>query len=609
VSEEGKLIMNGELNEKVLWSLLDGFRSIGVSEDIAFIASWQILAWAKLSQKENIPEHLYLSNSNLPANIGELNWIFTQLSELDNLGENNKAFREVLTVPSDLKISHVVQIVLDLKQQNLLERFDVHSYSLETSSKYRQSFYSIIPIEIVNLMIGISGDIEGKNIYCPWDNFSEFASILDLMGATVSIETVQSSVFPWLVNIFKETNVKILNSNPIEQPEFRSKGELTKFDTSIAFPPFSKKYDIKVCDGDWHSRFPEKTGSGSVLSIRYILAQTMGKAVIAVPNSALFSSGVEQSLRQDLLSKNQIEAVISLPPALLAQTQIPFSIIVLDTQRKSSDLVSFVNGNDERFFEKDGRGRSRLVNWEDLRDTLQQGKDESYVVRIPVKKVLDNNSYLEVSAYTLPIERKKIESVLSDSQAVKLSNLVNFVRPPLKQKVAGDSNPDQGIEALEITIGDFSDYGYAQIPTRVVTLEKESKNEPNYLKSGDILIAVKANTGKVSIVSEVADLTDQMPWVVNQSCLILRCKDKIHPKVLFMYLSSKMGQYLLRSISSGATIPLIQLARLKELQIVIPLIKEAEQIIRDFDRLVQFQSQIEEIKQEQKKLASSYWSL
>ena len=51
----------------------------------------------------------------------------------------------------------------------------------------------------------------------------------------------------------------------------------------------------------------------------------------------------------------------------------------------------------------------------------------------------------------------------------------------------------------------------------------------------------------------------------------MRClKDKIDPKVLFMYLSSEMGQYLLRSISSGATIPLIQLARLKELQIVIP---------------------------------------
>jgi restriction endonuclease S subunit len=187
---------------------------------------------------------------------------------------------------------------------------------------------------------------------------------------------------------------------------------------------------------------------------------------------------------------------------------------------------------------------------------------------------------------------------------------VNFVRPPLKQKLIDEGSSERGIEALELTIGDFSEYGYAQNPTRVVTLEKDSKNEPNYLlKSGDILIAVKANTGKVAIVSNTADLTNDLPWVANQSCLIVRCKDKIDPKVLFMYLSSEMGQYLLRSISSGATIPLIQLARLKELQIVVPPSKEAEQIIRDFDRLVELQSQIETVKQQQQALSSSHWSL
>jgi type I restriction enzyme M protein len=457
-------------------------------------------------------------------------------------------------------------------------------------------------------MIGIAGEIEDKNIYCPWDNFSEFASTLDIMGATVSIEIIQSSVFPLLVNIFKETNVKVSIRSPIEQPGFLSGRGLTKFDISIAFPPLGEKYNVKA--GDWYDRFPERTGAGAVLNIRHVLAQTTGKAIIAVPNSVLFSSGVEQSLRQDLLVKNQIEAVISLPPALLPQTQIPFSIIVLDTQRKLSDPVIFVNGNDERFFVKDGRGRSRLVNWEDLLDTLRHGKDESCVVHVPVEKVLENNSYLEVSAYTLPLERKQIDRVLSNFQTANLNDLVNFVRPPLKQKLTDNRNSEQGIAALEVTIGDFSEYGYAQAPTRPVIIEQDRKNEPNYfLKSGDILIAVKANTGKVSIVSDAVDLAGDIPCIANQSCLILRCNDKIDSKVLFMYLSSGMGQYLLRSISSGATIPLIQLARLKELQIVVPPREEAEQIIRDFDRMVELQSQKEALTQEQRKIGSSYWSL
>ncbi len=303
--------------------------------------------------------------------------------------------------------------------------------------------------------------------------------------------------------------------------------------------------------------------------------------------------------------------MISLPPALLFQTSIPFSIIVFDNQRSESNLtVSFVDGNDERFFAKDGRGRSRLVNWEGLLDTLRQGEDESYVMRVPVQKILENNSYLEVSAYTLPPERKKTDRILSDSQTADLSELVNFFRPPLKQKIADTIDTDRCSEALEITIGDFTEYGYAQAPTRIVSIEEDSNNESNYfLKPRDVLIAVKANTGKVAIVSDAAELTSDTPWIVNQSCLILRCKDKIDPRVLFMYLSSEMGQYLLKSLSSGATIPLIQLARLKKLQIVITPHDEAEQIIRDFDRLVELQSQIETVKQQQKILSSSHWSL
>jgi type I restriction enzyme M protein len=603
-------MMNLELNEKVLLSLLDGFRSIGINEDVAFIASLQVLAWAKLSQGEGLPAHLILSKANLPSDIGKLNQIFAQLSELESIGENRKAFKEVLIVPHDVEISQIMSVSLHLERQKPFGKFDVNSHLLDNLSKYRQIFDSVTPIEIVDLMIGLAGDINGKNVYCPWDNLSEFASTIDAMATTVSIETDQASVFPWLVNILKETNVEVLIGNPIQKPGFLIRKELKKFDVSIAIPPLARKYDIGVCNEDWYSRFPEKTGSGAVLNIRHMLSQTVGKVVIAVPNSVLFGSGVEQSLRQDLLTKNQIEAVISLPPALLHQTQIPFSIIVLNTETRSSDLISFVNGNDERFFEKDGRGRSHLVNWGDLLDTLRQGEDESCVVRVSVQKVLDNNSYLEASAYTLPLERKKINRVLSDAQFAILSDLVTFVRPPLKQKVISDSNTEAGIEALEITISDFTEYGYAQNPTRVVTLEKVSKTDPSYfLESGDILIAVKANTGKVSIVPETANLQRNIPWVVNQSCLILRCKDKIYPKVLFMYLSSEMGQYLLRSISSGATIPLIQLARLKELKIVIPTGKESERIVRDFDQLVELQSQIETVKQQQKTLSISHWSL
>lgn len=601
--------MNKELNEKILLNLLGCFWSTGLASHEALIISCQILAWAKLSQSKNIPRNLSLNDSNAPSDIAALNNIFSQISELESLGENRKAFRWFLPSSNNIKIAESIKIALQLKQNNLVDNFDIHSHLLENPSKYGRGFYPITPIEVIKLMVNLAGDIKGKSAYCPWDYLAEFASIADLMGAKASIEAVSSTVFPWLVNIFQETNIEILFGNPIWQPGFQSQGELTKFDMSFAFPPINEKYDLKVHDGDWFHRFSEKTSSGNVLHIRHIIAQTKEKAIIAVSNNVLFSSGAEQVLRRKLLDQKQIEAVISLPPALLSQTQIPFSIIVIDIQGKS-DRVSFVNGNDERFFAKDGKGRSRLVNWEDLLDTLRSGEDESYVVRVPIERILENNSYLEVSAYTLPPEKKKIDRILNESKTVSLNSLVNFIRPPVKQRIGENVDPDREIEALEVTMGDFPEYGYVQNPTRLISLEKYNKTETNYLlERGDILIAVKASTGKVAIVANVADAQEERPWIANQSCLILRSKGKIDPKVLFMYLSSDMGQYLLKSLSSGATIPIIQLARLKELPVVIPSTEEVAKIMRNFDRMVELQSQIEGIKQEQQQLGDSYWSL
>jgi N-6 DNA Methylase len=560
VSTKGELITKGKLNEGVLRDLLRGFETMEVNEDLAFIASLHVLAWAKLSQNANLADRLALKeydiinyaeklnyilmsskdrlNYSFPNYIKELNDEITQISKLDGFTESGNSARIVLHNYYDENIYETINVIkkypkteifgticqsLDFEWRNLLEKFDIHSYLNEAPSKYTRNFASPLPIEIVNLMIGLAGNINGKNIYCPWDNLSEFGSILDVMGAKASIEIVQASVFPWFVNFFNETNVEILIGNPIQNPGFLLDGKLSKFDVSIAFPPLNIKYNPSFSCENWRDRFPEKTGSGAVLNIRHVLAQTQGKVIMAVPNSLLFSSGVEQSLRQDLLEKNQVEAVISLPPALLHQTQIPFSIIVLDTQSRSSNLASFVNGNDERFFVKDGRGRSQLVNWEDLLDTLRKGEDESSVVRVPVQKILENNSYLEVSAYILPPERKKIERVLNGSKIANLNKLVDFVRPPLKQKVVDDRSPDRGTQALEVTIGDFSEYGYAQTPTRTVTTEKYiSTDSDDFLKPRDILIAVKANTGKVAIVSDAAESTGDTPWIANQSCLILR---------------------------------------------------------------------------------------
>jgi type I restriction enzyme M protein len=600
--------MSQNLSEKALLSLLDCLGDMHSTEKITIAC--QVLALAKLSQNNAIPENLSLSNSNFPSTSQQLNERFNQLSHTESLGNNQNAFRDSRISDFGNDILGMMKIALQISDNHTVECLDVSNFIAENlSGKLLPGDGGGVPIEITNLMLHLAGDIRNKRIYFPHDDLSQYASTAYKMGAISSIETRSHNVFPYLVNILKESDVDIAISDPILQPSFQEKGKLKKFDFSMAFPPIHQKYDTALHKLDWFNRFPEVTSSGNILHIRHMIAQTTEKAILAVSNSVLFSSGAEYSLRQDLLNKGQIETVISLPSALLFSTPIPFSIIVINV-RGGLQEVSFVNGNDERFFSKNGKGRSRLINWKLLLDTFYEGKDESCIVKVSVKKILENNSYLEVSAYTLPPEKKEINKILNDSETFQLSDLVKFIRPPAKCRSTDMLGANEGIEALEVVIGDFPEYGYVQNPTRTVVFEKDNKTGNDYyLKPRDILIAIKASTGKVAIVSEAAALDEGKPWIVNQSCLVLRVGKKIDPKVLFMYLSSEMGQYLLRSVSSGASIPLIQLARLKELSVVLPSAEEAANIIRDFDRMVELQSQVAEIMEKQQSLSRSYWSL
>lgn len=602
--------MNKSLTKEILVKMVDcfRFRNHALNDFDAIVISCQILAWAKLSQDSKLPEELCLNDAVLTFSGVDLSNIFSQLLALDTLNENKNAFTCRSIIDDRNSLSEVLRLTVDLKNKYRIDELDIPQYLPELLSRDQRSGQYVTPVEVIDLMINLAGDLTGKKIYCPYDLLSQIASSSEYLGAKASIEVITQSVFPWLINIFRDTNVAVSISDPIRNPGFSAENKLEKFDISISVPPFGARYDLRD-EPDWFDRFPEKTLSGNVLMIRHLLAQTTEKIIVAVSNSILFSSGVEKSLRDDLLEKRQIEAVISLPPALFPNTAIPFLILVLDVRGKSN-MVSFVNGNLEQFFIRDGKGRSRLVNWKLLLDTLRSGHDEAVVVKIPVESVLEKNSFLQVSEYTLTPEKKQIDRLLSNCENLPLDRIVKFIRSPIKCKATDDVDPDRVIEVIEINVSDFPEYGYIQNPQRIVMIDRDNKTDPDsFLKAGDILIAIKGSVGKVAIVPEIATDSESKPWIVNQSCLILRLSNNVDSKVLFMYLSSAVGQNLLQSASTGATIPMIQLARLKELSILIPTPEQEDNIARDFDLMVELQFQIAQLRQQQQSISNAHWGL
>lgn len=597
-------------SENILWQMLDIFRrNPHFTRDEYTQVALQILAWAKLSVNERLPSDLQLTKNSKLTTSTELLNSFKRLSEYKELGENKAAFENIAYLHRDVSPGVIVEAIdfaLDSAQNNLLNYFD-----------FPEDFYlsflshgSPMPIEVIKVMSALAGDLKEKRVYCPYDSLCLIARQVSEQDGIPSVETPWLSPIPWLISILTDANIRIIvSSDPLLRAGFFEKGNVQKFDFTIAFPPLGQKIDIEVVDRNLLKRFKETTSSASVLTLRHIIAQTEGKAIVAIPGSILFSRGAEHSLRKDLLNQGMIEAVISMPPALLPFTPIPFSILILNTRDKVS-TVRFVDGAAEQFSTRDGRNRSRLVNWELLIETFHKSNDEAIVANIPTIHILENNdANLEVSRYLLPPAQKVVRHLLSTNETRKLSHLVEFLRPskPLPK------NETEGIPALEVGLSDFPNYGYLTTPERLVLLSPKvfsSQEKKSFLCPGDIIISVKGSAGKLAIIPDNVPPVGPNAWVVNQSSLIMRPKGSIiDPRVLFMYLCSDVGETLLKGIISGATVPLIQLQQLKDVEIIVLDRAKQESIINTFKEQVHIQDQINDLQEQLKHLSKVHWNI
>ena len=77
---------------------------------------------------------------------------------------------------------------------------------------------------------------------------------------------------------------------------------------------------------------------------------------IVLPHGVLFRGAKEGKIRQALLEKGQIEAIIGLPEKLFFSTGIPTIVMVLKKQRTSKDVL-FIDAS--RGFEK-GKNKNVL---------------------------------------------------------------------------------------------------------------------------------------------------------------------------------------------------------------------------------------------------------
>ena len=135
---------------------------------------------------------------------------------------------------------------------------------------------------------------------------------------------------------------------------------------------------------------------------------------IVLPHGVLFRGGEEEKIRETLIERNHIEAIIGLPANIFFGTGIPTIIMVLKRIRADSDVLII---DASKKYEKVGKNNKlRARDIREIVDTLKARKSVTKYSKLVTKEEIRENEYnLNIPRYVDTFE----EEVPVDLDAVK----------------------------------------------------------------------------------------------------------------------------------------------------------------------------------------------
>lgn len=593
-----------ETQQKIFRQIADGLRDTALPEERVVELSLQLIVWEKLSFQGDLPEDLRLQQqfadnptrgAHALSKLGSLGGVVGEAFATANINDLTMASA------SFSPLRYAIETLLRLRKSGMLERhWSVDVFSGAASRRGSDT----LPAELADLMATLAECHQGESVYLPWDFSAQVAARVAERGCESLIETPLRTALPALVSLLTGHSFTISYSDPIREPGALEYGQLRKFDSVIAFPPFGVRYDPRAIDADLWGRFPERTNSAAVLAINHVLAQAKGRCVVAVPNSYLFSSGAEAACRQRLLQRGQVCAVVAIP-GVLPTTAVSFALLVLDV-RGGNGRVRFVNGDDDQF-RTTIRTRANLTDVPALVTEVQSEEKSAVARSVSIEEIANNDWNLQASRYLLDQTAEGLRHRLKEAESIMLREVAEIIRP---LPVLRDG---EGLRVCEVGAADIPPYGYITSASRNVVVDEAGawRNERQFLRPFDVVLVVKGSAGKVGIVPADAPPPGEGGWIAGQSSVVLRCHGKVQLEAhsLALQLRGPVGQELLKMITSGATIPLIQVRELQQLKLFASNGESAARSRAALEQEAEIQTQIAELVEKQAAVSAGLWQI
>lgn len=323
----------------------------------------------------------------------------------NNLNERSKNIKALILLFSDLNMVHLQKgDVLGDAYEYLIGQFAMES------GKKAGEFYTPHQVsEIMAQIVAKSSEI--KSIYDPTvgsgsllltvkKHLSKDAQKeLKYYGQEKNTATYNLTRMNLLLHGVLPYKMTIKNGDTLghdwpEDPAKPNEGVL--FDGVVMNPPYSvsnwNKAELKVSDPRFEiagTLPPDSKGDFAFLLHGLYHLSTEGTMGIVLPHGVLFRGSSEGDIRQKLLEKNNIDAIIGLPSNLFTNTGIPVVIIILKKNRALDAPVLIIDASNS--FIKVGK------------QNVLQEKDIAKIVDVYMNKV-------EIKGYSHLAIREEIRS-------------------------------------------------------------------------------------------------------------------------------------------------------------------------------------------------------
>ena len=296
----------------------------------------------------------------------------------------------------------------------------------DLTNKKAGEFYT--PRSVVHLLGLLLDPHEGESIYDPAcgtggmllecvnhliENKEDFRT-LKLYGQEKNLTS--SSIARMNMFLHGMEDFKIVRGDTLRNPAFFEADGLKTFDCVIANPPFSlKDWGAENWESDPYGRniagVPPK-GNGDMAWVQHMIKSMNpknGRMAVVLPHGALFRKGAEGRIREALLEKDLLEAVIGLGSNIFYGTQLAACVLVFKRKKKTKQKgkVIFIDGSDQV---RVGRAQNYLeaehVNqifewystYQDVENyvkvaTMEDLKENDFNLNIPlyVEKIIEDN--------------------------------------------------------------------------------------------------------------------------------------------------------------------------------------------------------------------------